>query len=298
MNILQLYDDYSIKYQTEGHKHCRPGWANVSCPFCTGNPGLHLGVELTSTIFYCWRCGWKPASKVIAKLLNVSEQKAKEIIREYKGIVQKQEKAKIRIKPHRHPTDTGELQKQHIKYLEKRNFDSNKLKKIWGLLGTGPIAKLDKINYGHRILAPIIHGGKEVSFQARDITGKSKVKYLACPEIREVIKHKHTIYCREDKIKDTGICVEGITDVWRFGIRAFAVFGIEYTHYQIRLIAKRFKRVFVAFDDDPQAIVQAKELVADLKFRGVDSIYIPIVGDPGEMDQDEANYLVKQLIGE
>jgi len=56
-----------------------------------------------------------------------------------------------------------------------------------------------------------------------------------------------------------------------------------------------FKRIFVVYDDDPQAIVQAKKLIAELMFRGVEAIRVSIVGDPGSMKQDEADYFVKQL---
>ena len=38
------------------------------------------------------------------------------------------------------------------------------------------------------------------------------------------------------------------------------------------------------------------KLVADLKFRGVDSFRVDIKGDPGGLSQEEADYLVKQLI--
>jgi hypothetical protein len=43
MDIIGLYRDFGIEHRTEGHKHCRPGWVNTECPFCTGNAGLHLG---------------------------------------------------------------------------------------------------------------------------------------------------------------------------------------------------------------------------------------------------------------
>ena len=58
MKLIQLYQDYNVPFQTEGHKHCRDGWVNTECPFCTGNPGLHLGATLDGKIFTCWRDGW------------------------------------------------------------------------------------------------------------------------------------------------------------------------------------------------------------------------------------------------
>lgn len=299
MKILELYRDYNVPHQTEGHKHCRDGWVNTDCPFCSGNPGLHLGATLDGKVFTCWRCGWKPTSKAIAKLIGVGEGKAKEIMREYGGKPTskkaKQITRKPRTKSHRLPSDTGPCQPRHKKYLASRNFHPNRMILRWNLQGTGPIAKLDGIDYSHRILAPIYWDGKQVSFQTRDITGRHPAKYMACPEDRELIKHKHILYGRQQDWEDTGICVEGITDVWRLGTKAFATFGIKYTRRQLRHIAASFKRVFIIFDDESQAQKQAKELVSELNFRGVEAINITINGDPGDLSEKEARDLIKKI---
>jgi hypothetical protein len=117
-----------------------------------------------------------------------------------------------------------------------------------------------------------------------------------CPKEREIVFHKNILYGKQEAWKDTGICVEGPTDVWRFGGNSFATFGIKYTNNQIRCMAKTFKRIAIVFDDDAQAVVQAKTLVNELRVRNVDAFHVPIKGDPGSMEQNEANYLVKQLI--
>lgn len=300
MSILDLYNDFGIPYVTEGTKHSRAGWVNTSCPFCSGNPGTHLGVHLNSGRSSCWRCGGKSIYKVVMKLAGVNFNDAKDLIRKYKVTSSKvtvpSQNRKIRFKPHKLPSNCEELQKQHIQYLEKRNFDPEKLQKEWGLLGAGPVSYLDEISYRHRIIAPIIWDGTQVSFQGRDITDKSELKYLACPKARELIEHQTILYGDQSQWGEVGICVEGITDVWRFGPKAFGVFGIDFTLRQIRLIAKAFKRVFIVFDDDPQAIKQGEVLKSELEFRGVEAHQEIIVGDPGGMDQAEADYFVKQLI--
>jgi len=297
MDIVQLYRDYNIQFLTEGHKHCRPGWVNTPCPFCTGNPGYHLGVSEDGSHFYCWRCGSHRQKEALSKLLNVSEKQVIDIIRNYAGTVYAPEKKrKIRNKAHKMPGNITPLLSRHKEYLESRNFDAKQLEKDWGLVGTGVISLLDGIDYKNRIIAPVFWNGSQVTFQGRDITGRHPLKYMACPENREIIKHKSILYGRQEYWGETGICVEGITDVWRLGFNAFATFGIEYKFQQVREMAKHFKRVAVAFDDDPQAIRQAEKLVADLCFRGVDAFRIPIVGDPGGMDQMEADYLVNNLI--
>ena len=300
MDILRLYHDHGVPHETEGHKHCRPGWVNTACPFCTGNPGLHLGATLDGTSFVCWRCGWKPARTALSKILGVSEDQVREITLKYGGIRSKAKevKRKIRRKGHTLPSNTGTMTKRHKKYLSSRGFDPDKLERLWGLLGTGPMAMLDKINYKHRILAPIIWEGDQVSFQTRDITGRHPVKYMACPEDRELIKHKEVLYARQQDWGPVGVCVEGITDVWRFGPRSFATFGIKYTNKQRRLISKSFDRVFIVFDDEPQAQEQAHKLKADLDLMSPnETIVVQVEGDPGGMSQEDADYLMKQLLG-
>lgn len=299
MDIIRLYNDFGIPYQTEGHKHCRPGWVNTECPFCIGNPGLHLGFEYQKEIFVCWRCGWKPKGKAIAKLLGVTEPRAWEIIKEYGGKTTPVKNLAVvqNKKPFRFPTETMKLMKNHKKYLRKRDFKPKELERTWGIMGTGPGAKLDGIDYKNRILIPIRWGNETVSFQTRDISGKHPAKYMACPEFREKIKHKHIIYAHPYALeKRQCLCVEGVTDVWRLGTDAVAVFGIKYTTKQIQVLKNHFDKITVVFDSDIQAIEQAKKLVGELQFFGVDSDFVVIKGDPADLSQDEVTKLIRKYI--
>ena len=125
--------------------------------------------------------------------------------------------------------------------------------RVWDVQGTGPVSLMDNMSYSHRLVMPIMWDDRIVSFQTRDITDKHFLRYITCPESREIIKHKHIFYqAIPTKDSDTCICVEGVTDAWRFGDCAIATFGIKYTRQQVRAISKRYKRVFVVFDDDPQ----------------------------------------------
>jgi len=272
------------------------------CPFCTGeHAGLHLGYDLVGNKFVCWRCGGHWTDLTISKLLNITKQEANTIIRQYGALTRKapEMKRKIRILSFKLPANTSALQANHTKYLTNRMFDVDKLVHEWKIQGTGVSAKLDNIEYKHRIVIPFFWNGVMVSFDSRDITNKSQYKYMACPEARELIGHKQILYGRKDKWGKTGICVEGPTDVWRFGFNSFATSGIKYTPAQLRIMAKTFTRIPVIFDNDignPQAKIQANKLVAELKFRGVDAFRVDIEGDPGGMKQTEADYLIKQLL--
>jgi len=297
MDIQQLYKDFGVDYQTEG-KHTRQGWIGINCPWCSGSQDYHLGYNLTNNFFTCFRCGYHPIVPTIALVLRVDNSKAYKIVKEYGLLVNpyvkpQQSDVKIEFKL---PSGIMPLTDQHKRYLEKRLFDPEYLERKYNLQSTGPIALLDHSDYRHRIMIPYYWNYEQVSFDSRDVTGKNTSKYMACPKNREIIPHKEILYGAQEKWNSTGICVEGCTDVWRFGDNSFAVSGIKYTPKQVRLITKTFKRVFVCFDgEESQALEQANKLVSELKFRGVDSFRVDIEGDPGGMDQKEANYLVKQL---
>jgi hypothetical protein len=297
MDIIQLYQDFSVPFVTEGHKHSRTGWVNVECPWCEGNPGYHLGYELSSDHYYCWRCGWHPITPTVARLINKSEREVGKLIKEYGLRIHPIQKEELKPKKeHILPTGVMPLQSKHIEYLEARGFDYTRISKIWNIMGTGPVSRLDNIDFKHRIIIPIIWDGQEVSFTSRDVTGKTDLRYITCPKDRELIHHKHILYGRQEYWKETGILVEGPTDVWRMGTSSCATFGIKFTPFQVRALSSNFRRIAVCFDDDPQASIQTNKIVAELKFRGVDSFRVDIKGDPGSMKQEDADYLVKQLI--
>jgi len=298
MQIEKLFTDYHIPYVTE-HKNVRYNWIGIHCPFCPGEQNYHLGYSIDDNYFSCWRCGGHGTTKTIAKILSVNWDKAEEIIKKYGGVTkQKASSPRVRVGTNKFQFPSGDLtiHDYHKRYLEKRNFDPERIVEEWGLLGTGPIAKLDDINYARRILAPIHWDGRIVSFQGRDITDKHMAKYMACPPEREIISHQHIVYGKPDLGGIRGVCVEGITDVWRLGQDSFAIFGIKFTRHQIRAIARLFEEVVIVFDPDPQAQAQALKLEQELIFKGVRAWREEISTDPGSLGQEEANYLMKQLM--
>lgn len=243
------------------------------------------------------------------KLLNVSYNQAEEIAKTYKlrnkratqestfrsGLI------KIKKKQFKFPCDTIELQTPHKKYLRRRGFKPNELVKNWGIKGTSPTSKLDGINYRYRILVPIEWEGRVVTFQARDHTGKQAIKYLACPEEREIVHHKHILYGHPTLwSKRRGILVEGVFDVWRLGLSACCTFGTGYTTEQVRVLIKMFDELFILFDPELVAQKRAMTLQEELSFWGVKAHLLTdretgILTDPGDMTQEEADKLLKEL---
>jgi hypothetical protein len=298
MKIEQLYKDFNIDYAPEGSPNVGGGWIGVHCPFCAGGKDYHLGFNLDSSHFNCWRCGGHSIKETLIKLLNVDEKTARQLIRQYQG---HDGKARVRLhrdkKPFKYPGTTGPLLPAHKQYLADRGFDPDRLESEWGLLGTGPVSRLGESDYRLRVIAPIMWGGEVVSFQGRDITDRQFAKYKACPQEYEKIHHKHILYGKQEAWGSTGLIVEGITDVWRFGSRAAGTFGIKYTRKQLRAIRDAFDRVFILYDPEPQAQAQAKKMKVELGgyMKNIEVVIVEIEQDPGSMSQENADYLIKQL---
>lgn len=293
MNTPKLFSDFGISYS-----ETQNNWINIQCCWCD-DPSEHLGFSLTNDYCNCFRCGPHYLDQTIGKLLNLTKAQTYQLIKQYGGKSKRKIKpTAIRMKAHLLPSGVSPLMKNHRQYLEKRGFDPEKLEREWRLLGTGPFSLLDELDYKHRIIAPIFWNGKQVSFQSRAISERSDRRYKCCPPDRELVHHKHILYGRQEAWEKTGIVVEGITDVWRLGEKAFATFGTEFTSWQVNVMAKHFKRVFIVFDTEIQATKQAKKLAASLREGGVvvHRIILSPGEDPGSMSQKDANHLVKQIL--
>ena len=300
MDIQRLLQDYKITFVTEGHKHCRPGWVNMSCPFCTGNPGYHLGIHEEGKGAHCWRCGGHSSTKALSRVLGLPEPKVRALLQKYKirTYGTRTIEPKVSIHPFKYPKPNFPLNKQGKQYLAKRGFDPAYIEQEWGLLQTGPVSFLDGISYNNRIVIPIYWNGRIVSFQARDITDKNEMKYLACPMKREETHHKNILYGKDGHWQrlHSIIVVEGVTDVWRLGPSSVATFGTAFKMEQVLRLAECGKRFFILFDNETQAQEQARSLAVRLKALRKEVFIETVKGDPGDMSQDDADALVRELV--
>ena len=305
MNVTQLYKDYNIHIAQSGERHYRYNWINTSCPFCSGNKGNHLGYSIKDDYFRCHRCGFKTHKEVILALTNKPANKVLKLLKKYKGKATYQKQKKVVVEKPKtlvEPSNLTPLNSFHRKYLENRNFDVDYLIDTFELQSTSPISKLDKYDYSNRIYYPIYHNNDKVSFQTRTVNSKETVKYKTCPPEYETVFHKDILYGRQEFWCKTGIIVEGVTDVWRIGPYACATFGVKYSSNQVREIYRNFKRVAVMYDNDKNSKTNTGEenackLIDELLFLGVDAFRVRPDSDPGNMTDDEAKYLVKQIIG-
>ncbi len=296
-DFIKFANAHNVGLIYEGCKHSRPGWVQLEtdCLFCSGNKGYHLGYNISNDYFNCWRCGNHWNVEVVCRLLKCTSHQAIKLINEYAGRpilkngkrVKKQKSKKVKS-----PDNMSAMTPKHKKYLESRNFDADHLENLWKLKGTGPAGK-----YKHRIIAPIFFEGSVVSYQGRDITGKSPLKYKACSSENEVRDHKECLYGLDAVNGEAIIVVEGIFDVWRLGPGAVCTFGIEYTVAQLNLM-RLFKKIFVMYDSgEEQANQQSEELAVTLSSFFLDVEIIDIQGgDPAELDQEDADIIVSELL--
>ncbi len=301
MDIERILTDLGVPHVTKGtHSHGTEGWYNIHCPFCAGSRDYHMGIHEKGAC-HCWRCGGHPLNKTLAYSSGLKETQIQLLIKKYKfGIKRKQDKQPIvSINPFKYPTPNSKMTKQYKQYVEKRGFDADKIEKEWGVFQTGPVSLLDGISYKYRIIIPIKWDEEIVSFQARDITGKASIKYLACPKKREKIEHKNILYGEQNELRKspTVIIVEGVTDVWRLGKSAVATFGISFRTEQVLELSKLNSNFVILFDKDAQAQEQARKLNTKLRALGKHSrIEIIEEDDPGSMKQEDADYLIKNLV--
>lgn len=298
-NAIKFYKTFNIDYVTEGHKRTREGWVQIHCPFCVGSQGYHLGFHIESGAYKCWRCTTHSQIDVVKRLLNCSTSEAIKTIGEYQSKANtvktssrdnlKRPKASLKCVL---PSGCSDMTEKHKKYLLKRNYDPDKLEKLWGLKGTGAVGR-----YKHRIIAPIYFNGKLVSYQGRDITNKSELKYKACSKEEEVVEHQTIVYGLDYVKGDSCIIVEGIADVWRLGYGAVCCFGTSFTLSQVNLIAERMKKVYILFDsDESNAIKMAEKLSCMLSARGLEVELLELEeGDPGELPQEIADDLMREI---
>lgn len=311
-NTLQFLKDYAIPHDPR-HKSLTKNWiALKNCPFC-GDRNYNFAMHETSGAGNCWKCEKHDRFKIIKQLTNSTNATAYSIIQQYmsnstafRHTFKREDTKEIssEFRECRLPKGTKPMIGIHRKYLQDRNFDDELLEQEWGLKGVGLVPGS---SHNMRIIIPITHNNVRVSYQGRDVTGdKQRIRYKTCAKNDETRFHKHCLYGL-DKIKhDSVVVTEGVTKVWRLGVGSVATFGIMWTLEQARLLIN-FKRVFILFDTGDVAQKKALELAELLSSISTapfsSSTYtnteiIELTGDikdPGDLPQDEADYLMKEL---
>ena len=269
----------------------RGGWLNVSCPFCVGGDNKYkLGIS-PKGYGNCWRCGGHDLEEILCKLLGVRRRRALEIRNEFRGSGQFLDESKVLEAPATVTPPGTALAKAHRDYLAGRGFNPDWLAVEYGLLGTAPDEEWEGKFFGNRVIIPIRDSfGKVCSFQGRDITGESKLRYKGCPIELSPLHYKRTLYGVEFVRSGFVVVVEGIFDQWRLGRGSVATYGTDLTRHQIALLAK-FPRVVFAFDSETDAQKKAMKHARELAAlgRSVDVVDLELGDrDLGDLSEAEA----------
>lgn len=286
-DVLSYLQSRNIGYKTSG-KNVSSGWVGINCLYCIDNSN-HLGINLHSKTFNCFRCGETGnAIKLIQTIEGSSVKNAFEIVEKFNGGVFTPKKTHYQSKLTFPIGATKTFYSNQLKYLEKRNFNPEIAIKTYDLYSVGPIG-----DFKHRIIIPIYMNKRIVAYVGRDTTEQAEIPYKNSPEEFSIKPVKSCLYNIDSVYRNTAIIVEGIFDSWRIGDGAIATFGTQYTHEQIRLL-KGLARVFVMYDSD--ALNQAKRLAHDV------SAIVPYVevvalseGDPDNLSAGDVQALRKDL---
>lgn len=294
-DAVSFCKDHNIAYDTTG-PNTSPGWVQIKCPHCRDKTN-HCGINVASMHVNCWKCGHHFLDNTISELLGITKKESKELINIYiksaRYHLQKEEKLKP-VTSITLPEGTGDLTKLHRDYLLSRNFSPKKIKKIFGIKGTSHLG-----DYAFRIIAPITYNGRLVSYQGRDVTGRSSIRYKACEKSNEIIHHKHMLYAIDHakELSRTVVVVEGITDVWRLGPGAVCTFGTSWKQAQLLLLFKHFDNIFIIFDPEEPAQEKAHALAWGLSSLGKTvEIITGLDTDPGDMSEEEAEKLMTNFL--
>ena len=297
MNFQKLFDDYKVKYSLKVNR----GWVNTQCVFCGGS-SYKLGFNPQDDYCSCFACGGHNLLDALGRLLGLNRQRLKEVLPDYEGraeIAKALSGKKPKVKSLELPTDG--FTSVERKYLEKRNFDADFLREKYKIVGGGIAGK-----WKHRIIIPILLNGKIVSWTGRSVLGKEKLQELELPRYKNlavdesVIDPKHTLFNLDNCKGDSVILTEGAFDVLRFGDDCLCSFGIELTQTQVNIIADRFKKVYIIFDNEIQAQKTARKFGLELSAMGVDIEIVDAYSDYGvkdgaELTDNQAEKIKKEL---
>ena len=255
MNYIELLTSLDIRFLEEGHQHCRNGWVQVDCPYCSPNSNKYmLGLNKTHGYFNCWQCGYQNLVETLSLLSNIE---ARSIYPLLKGIQKTQYIETLRTGKLIIPDSVEELHPAHKRYLEKRGHDPAVITKLWGVRGIGIAADL-----AWRLFIPIHVNHQIVSWTTRTIGDTETTRYISAKAEEEAVNHKHLLY-GEDLASHAIIIVEGPIDAWRIGPGAVATFGLNVSPEQIARMSVYSLRV-ICFDNTIDAQQRAQKLAKTL----------------------------------
>jgi len=289
MHLSEVLSEIRVPFHTDGHHHCRTGWVQLDCPYCSpGSNRYRLGIRLKDNFTNCWVCGHHRLSDALCRASGFPWVRVKELIDGIKiAYIEETEPIRSIL---RIPKGIGPLLTAHKTYLKSRKMNPDNLERLWGLQGFGPHA--GRLSW--RIFIPVTFRGKTVTWTTRTI-GTTGPRYLGAKPEEEAIPRNRLLY-GEEYCRDTLIICEGPADVWAIGPGAVAIGGLLTTTAQINRMASFPTRV-VLLDNEPDARRRALRLANTLAmFPGTTYNVTLDAKDPGAAPQSEIRRLRKSFL--
>lgn len=298
MNYIRLFNDYRIEFSTKKNR----GWVNIDCPYCdTHRNAFNLGINPDGDYCTCWKCGYHKIDDVLKRILNVSSLEIKRIRTDYEGntftdtFIQRNERVTNLEFPFSTFTDNER------KYLKGRGFDPDYIHFKYGVCGGGLLGK-----WSFRIIVPLIHQNRIVSWTGRSILSKENIARLEIPryknlsESESIISPKNILYNLDHCNGDTVVLTEGAFDVMKLGDSFCCSFGITVTERQIQYLNEHYRKVFIMFDNEVEAQNKARKYGLMLSSLGTEVEIVDAYSeygkkDGGELDELEVNEIRNEL---
>lgn len=285
--IIKILEKYDIEHWTGG-KNVTIDSVNVQCPYCDDHSN-HCGIFHPSGLYHCWRCEVRgPLSKLLNELTGIPETQFEEFF-ESEGIdfgVAVEDQINEVLEAEKEIVEKRTTRVSLPKFARKVTEDIY-APRLRIFLAERKISIQTCINYdcyicdvgdyANRLVIPVYSDGKLVSFQGRDMTGRSDLKYRTAPgSINEFL------YGYDTLPDSTMVITEGILDKWRIGDQAVASFGTSLTNTQKYLIIER----------NPDTLIFAWDALAYWKSKKQAEYFMPFINEirvvlfPEEHDPD------------
>jgi len=289
-DFIRYCDDYGIQYRVH-NGNLSKGWlAALDCPFCGAGSGkYHLGIPETGTYGNCWNCGGHSLKNILNKL--TPEVSYYTLIKNYANYVEIHDRLLVEHSPVV-AFDFLPFGSVANKYLLKRRFDPSFIADKYKMRDGGFTG-----DFSYRIIIPIIYEGKLVAYQGRSYHPLISPKYKFLAEEKCIINPKYILYNLDNCMHDYVVLTEGVFDCIRLAgdycTNVCATMGISTSEEQVRLIADRFRSVYICFDPEVVAQQRAHKLGAELSAMGVQVHVIDTEAsyDLGDTPDEEAREL-------
>lgn len=286
MNFEKLFRDYDVPYSLKVNK----GWVNVNCPFCdTKSTSFNLGFNPAGNYYHCWKSSHNyPVKEVLSSVLHLPVNFVNEILKDYSGAGETLSERKTKSNVNHLELPTNTFTPVERAYLKKRGFEPKYLFKKYRIVGGG----IDG-DWKFRIIIPIYYNGQLMSWTGRSILSKEKLKQLNIPRyknlsIEKSVKNIKELFFNIDNCRNKSVVLtEGPFDVLRFDGEAICSMGTELTEGQIALLAERFEKIFILFDNEPEAQEKARKFGLQLSSIGLEVEIVDAYGDFGKNDMGE-----------